>query len=125
MSFRSSAFTIVAALLLALAWQVARAGTGQGLADFLKNTPPGEVIPGADRFGPVRQHPEVAPAYQGDTLLGYVYLTSQFVDTNGYSGKPIHILVGLDPEGTIVGLKLVAHSEPIVLIGIPERKVVT
>src|SRR5690606_23815413 len=39
--------------------------------------------------------------------------------------KPIHILVGLDTSGTIVGLKLVAHSEPIVLIGIPEQQVVT
>ena len=95
------------------------------LAGFLAKVPPAEVVPGADRFGPVRESPPVVPAYRGDTLLGHAYLNSQYVDTNGYSGKPIHILVGLDLEGTIVGAKLVAHSEPIVLIGIPEPKILT
>jgi NosR/NirI family nitrous oxide reductase transcriptional regulator len=94
------------------------------LAGFLAKAAPSDVVPGADRFGPVRESPVVAPAYRGDTLLGHVYLNSQYVDANGYSGKPIHILVGLDLEGTIVGAKLVAHSEPIVLIGIPEQKIV-
>src|SRR5690606_36671169 len=42
----------------------------------------------------------------------------------GYSGKPIHILVGIDPKGVVTGLKLVGHSEPIVLVGIPERRVI-
>ncbi|MEO8079706.1 MAG: 4Fe-4S binding protein [Caldimonas sp.] len=98
--------------------------TDASLAGFLATTTPSELVPGADRFGPIRQSPTVAPALQGDKLLGYVYLTSEYVDTNGYSGKPIHVLVGLDPEGTIVGVKLVAHSEPIVLIGIPVAKVV-
>src|SRR5690606_29515561 len=73
---------------------------------------------------PVRTDPAVAPAYRGDELIGYAYLNSQYVDAVGYSGKPIHIVVGLDPQGTIVGAKLVAHSEPIVLIGIPEKRVV-
>src|SRR5690606_23915680 len=73
---------------------------------------------------PVRTDPAVAPAYRGDELIGYAYLNSQYVDAVGYSGKPIHIVVGLDAQGTIVGAKLVAHSEPIVLIGIPEKRVV-
>ena len=126
MTCRNRAVALALALftLLVLACAPARAD-GDDLDDFLKKTSPSEVVPGADRFGPVREHPEVAPAFHGDKLLGHVYLTSEVVDTNGYSGKPIHILVGLDPEGTIVGLKLVKHSEPIVLIGIPERKVVT
>ena len=42
----------------------------------------------------------------------------------GYSGKPIHIVVGIDTKGVIRGIKLVDHQEPIVLIGIPEAKVV-
>ena len=42
----------------------------------------------------------------------------------GYSGKPIHILTGLDKDGTITGTALVKHSEPIVLIGIPEKRIV-
>src|SRR5690606_16427028 len=42
----------------------------------------------------------------------------------GYSGKPIHIIVGIDADGFLHGLKLVHHQEPIVLIGIPEKKVI-
>ncbi len=94
------------------------------LAQFLAGLAASEVVPGADRFGPVQSDPAVAPAYRGDALVGYAYLNSQQVDAVGYSGKPIHIVVGLDLEGTIVGAKLVAHSEPIVLIGIPEKRVV-
>ena len=125
MSCRNRVIALVLAVfaLLALACPPARAD--DDLGDFLEKVSPAEVVPGADRFGKVQEHPEVAPAYRGDKLLGHVYLTSQYVDTKGYSGKPIHIVVGLDPDGTIVGAKLVAHSEPIVLIGIPERKVVT
>lgn len=96
-----------------------------GLADFLPKVPAGELIPGADRFGPVTAAPVVvAPAYSGDKVVGYAFLNSQFVNADGYSSKPIHIVVGLDTEGTIVGLKLVAHSEPIVLIGISEQRVI-
>ena len=98
---------------------------GAKLEEFLPRVQVGKLIPGADRFGPVVSTPAaVAPAYSGDKLLGYAYLTSQYVNTNGYSSKPIHIVVGLDTEGTIVGLELVEHSEPIVLIGIPEERVV-
>jgi NosR/NirI family nitrous oxide reductase transcriptional regulator len=57
-------------------------------------------------------------------LLGYAYLNSDFTSSIGYSGKPIHIVVGIDPKGIIRGFKLVDHKEPIVLIGIPEEKVV-
>jgi NosR/NirI family nitrous oxide reductase transcriptional regulator len=105
---------------------VARAATdAQNLGSFLAKVTPGEIVPGADRFGAVRESPVVAPAFRGAKLLGHVYLNAQYVDANGYSGKPIYILIGLDTEGTIVGAKLAAHSEPIVLIGIPEHKVVT
>ena len=94
-----------------------------GLDDFAGKVPVGELVPGADRLGPTREPLAVAPAYRGNDLVGYVYLNSQQVDAAGYSSKPIHVLVGLDRDGTIVGAKLVAHSEPIVLIGIPERRV--
>ena len=116
---------LVALVALAVAATPANAqSNAPTLADFLSKVQPAEVVPGAQRFGPVRESPAVAPAYSGERLLGYVFLNSQFVDSDGYSGKPIHIVVGLDLEGTIVGAKLVAHSEPIVLIGIPERRVI-
>jgi NosR/NirI family nitrous oxide reductase transcriptional regulator len=122
--FRSGFLLLLLLALCAGSYRVYAQSDSQKLGSFLAKVSPGEVMPGADRFGPIRQSPVVAPAFRGDELLGYVYLNAQYVDANGYSGKPIYILVGLDTEGTIVGAKLVAHSEPIVLIGIPERKVI-
>ena len=65
------------------------------LSDFLPKLTPAEIFPGADRFGPIDAKPPSAAVYSGETLLGYVYLNSDVVDATGYSGKPIHILVGL------------------------------
>ena len=53
-----------------------------------------------------------------------MYLTTDIVNTRGYSSKPIDTLVALDNNGEIVGAKLVEHHEPIVLIGIPESRMV-
>ena len=84
---------------------------------------PSDLIPDADRFGPVEGTPPRVQALNGTTALGYVFLNTDVVGAVGYSGKPIHLLIGLDNEGTIAGVVLHEHHEPIVLIGIPERKV--
>ncbi|MFC3340223.1 4Fe-4S binding protein [Paracandidimonas soli] len=93
------------------------------LADFMPRINPAEIFPGADRLGPVEGTPPVARAYAGDQALGYVYITSDVVNTRGYSSFPIDTLIALSNEGTIVGAKLMEHHEPIVLIGIPISKV--
>ncbi|CAN7720245.1 4Fe-4S binding protein [Ensifer sp. NM-2] len=94
------------------------------LDDYLSKIVPGELFAGADRFGATVGEPPIAPVFRGTELLGYAYLNSDFTSAIGYSGKPIHIAVGIDPNGVVKGIKLVDHKEPIVLIGIPERKVV-
>ena len=92
--------------------------------EFLSKAQPSEFFAGADRFGPAQGSPEIIPTYRGENLLGYVYLNSDVTNATGYSGKPIHVLVGIDPQGVIAGLKLVDHKEPIVLIGIPAQRIV-
>ncbi len=99
------------------------AGQSSRLPEYLKSVSVQEIFPGADHLGPVEGTPPAAPAYNGTTLLGYVYLNADVVNSTGYSGKPINIVVGLDLSGKIVGAKLVEHHEPIVLIGIPPAKV--
>ena len=89
------------------------------LPEFLAKTPVAEIFPGADAYGAPEGKPVVARALKGGEPLGYVYLTTDVVNTRGYSSKPIDILVGIANDGTIVGAKLVEHHEPIVLIGIP------
>jgi NosR/NirI family transcriptional regulator, nitrous oxide reductase regulator len=93
------------------------------LSEYLAKAEPAELVTGANRFGPLQGDPAIAPAYKDDQLLGFVYLNSDFANATGYSGKPIQILVGIDPKGVLTGLKLVEHKEPIVLVGIPVSRI--
>lgn len=115
-------FVLTAFMLVLLGVMPAMAAAR--LAEFLPKAQPSELVPGADRFGPAQGDPPMVPAYRGNDLLGYVYLNADFTNAVGYSGKPIHMLVGIDPKGAITGIRLIEHKEPIVLIGIPEAKVV-
>ncbi len=94
------------------------------LASFLTELTPADLYPGADAFGPIRADVPVAPILRGGDTVAYAFLTSDFVGTTGYSGKPIHVVAGIDTEAVLTGVKLVKHSEPIVLIGIPNSKMV-
>ena len=111
------------AALFAFAFAVQPAQASR-LVEFLPKVQPAELFEGADRFGEAVGDPAIVPVYRGDALAGYAFLNSDFTSATGYSGKPIHIVVGLDPEGVLRGLKMVEHHEPIVLIGIPEKEVV-
>lgn len=93
------------------------------LKRFLDRAVPAELIPGADRVAPLGDNEDLAGAYRGDELVGYVFLNSDWAGSVGYSGKPIHILVGMALDGRLTGTELVDHKEPIVLIGIPEKKI--
>ncbi|MBR0841086.1 regulatory protein NosR [Bradyrhizobium liaoningense] len=93
------------------------------LNDYLPKAELGELVPGANRLGAPQGDPAIAPAYKDDQLLGFVYLNSDFANATGYSGKPIQMLVGISPKGVLTGLKLVEHKEPIVLVGIPEKRI--
>ncbi|MDF3853903.1 4Fe-4S binding protein [Paracoccus sp. P2] len=93
------------------------------LAQLLPEQNAAELVPGADGFGPIRADLAVAPVLKGGETIAHAFVTSDFVGTTGYSGKPIHTLVALDKDAKVAGVRLVKHSEPIVLIGIPEAKV--
>jgi NosR/NirI family nitrous oxide reductase transcriptional regulator len=92
------------------------------LPQFLDKFPASDLVTGADAYGPVQADPPVAPVLKDGETVGWAFITSDFVSTTGYSGKPIHTLVAVDLEAHVTGVKLVKHSEPIVLIGIPQAK---
>ncbi|UWU18743.1 NosR/NirI family protein (plasmid) [Rhizobium sullae] len=97
---------------------------GEQLSAYLPKVQPSELFAGADHFGAIQGVPPIAAVFRGNDIVGYAYLNSDFTASTGYSGKPIHIIVGIDPAGVVKGIKLVDHKEPIVLIGIPQAKVV-
>lgn len=100
-------------------------------ADLCARVPCAEVFPGATRFSNRKGQPPYVEAWgdadgaaQGQKLLGYVMLSTDITDTPAYSGKPVITLIGMDTEGRYVGVKVLKHSEPILLLGIPEKALI-
>ncbi|MFU8899822.1 MAG: regulatory protein NosR, partial [Roseinatronobacter sp.] len=93
------------------------------LPRFLADIAPQALVSDATGFGPIRDDIPVAPLLRNEAQIGWVFITSDYVGTTGYSGKPIHTMVAIDDDARIIGLNMVAHSEPIVLIGIPEARI--
>ena len=93
------------------------------LPRFLDTISVQKIFPDADKIAAPEGEPLVAPAFKQDKQIGFVFLTSDYVNTTGYSGKPIHQLVAIDMLGIIQKVLLVEHHEPIVLVGIPEARI--
>ena len=78
-----------------------------------------QVMPRADRFTERMGEPTVIQAYRNggaggsETLIGYVFLTSDLPpEPFGYSG-PVEALVGMDLEGNVTGVRVMDYWESI------------
>ena len=60
----------------------------------------------------------------GQEEAGGLMLSTDITDTPAYSGKPVVTLIGMDRDGNFAGMKMLKHSEPILLLGIPESALV-
>ena len=134
-SLRRQFATLLLVLLSAL-WLAPRAHAAAGAyeaelpaelstaRDLCALVPCKDVFPGATHFSERKGQPPYVEAYDNDgaqkKLLGYVMLSTDITDTPAYSGKPVVTLIGMDKEGRFVGVKVLKHSEPILLLGIPE-----
>jgi polyferredoxin len=81
-------------------------------------------FPDADKIGAFEGEPPAAAVYGDNKLLGYVFLTDDVVSIPAYSGKPVTTLVGFDLQGTITGIKILRHEEPILAVGIKESDLI-
>ncbi len=79
-------------------------------------------FPSADSLGKFEGEPESAAVYAANKLLGYVYFTDHIMPIPGYSGKPLHTLVGFDLTGKVTGVEIISHEEPILLAGVSEQE---
>jgi len=123
MAIRTCLTALALALLAALPLSSQALAKGR-LGEFLPKLQAADIDPEASAFGAIEGNPAVAPLTKDGKLVGYGFLNADVVDSTGYSGKPINIVIGLDLTGRITGAKLVEHHEPIVLVGIAESKVV-
>ena len=64
----------------------------------------------------------VREIYADQQLLGYAFNTEDVFNIPAYSGKPVNTLIVMDLTGKIVNTRVLEHHEPILLVGIPERK---
>ena len=123
--------------LICLLFFLAAAGTAHATAyeaplpaglhespDMCAFAPCKDVMPGADRFSERKGRPPYVEAFHGTQLLGYVFLSTDIVDIPAYSGKPVVTLIGMDTRGHFTGAKVLKHSEPILLLGIPEADLI-
>lgn len=62
-------------------------------------------------------------AAQDRRPLGQIGSTWELLRSTGYSGKPLDILVGVDPSGRISGAELIEHAEPILTLGISDADI--
>ncbi len=80
------------------------------------------AFPGGGRVEAFAGQPPAAPVYRDGRLVGYVFSTHDTVGSVGYAGRPIDIVVGIGVDAVITGAYLRRHEEPILVIGIPERR---
>jgi NosR/NirI family nitrous oxide reductase transcriptional regulator len=71
-----------------------------------------QLFPAATTFSPKGGDPPHIKAYNGQTLIGYAFWTTELLPLErGYSG-PIAIVVGLDTKGILTGISVGEHHEP-------------
>lgn len=99
------------------------AGDASRVMNYLAKIDPSDLNAQAERYGAPKAEFPTVPLMRGDKIVGWAFLTSDFVSTTGYSGKPIDIIVAIDLDAVVTGVRLVKHSEPIVLVGIPESRI--
>lgn len=122
-------------LFFALLWSTLSYGSSYDAAlppqlftapDLCSYAPCSEVMPGAEGFSERKGRPSYVEAYRGSgpqrQVIGYVFLSTDIVDIPAYSGKPVVTLIGMYPQGIISGVRILKHSEPILLVGIPESE---
>jgi transcriptional regulator of nitric oxide reductase len=105
----------VAAIGVAFSWVLTASA---GAADFFQLAE--ELFGEQVVLGSTEDEPPALMAYADDEPLGYVFSTGAIVGSVGYSGKPFDIAVAMDMSATIVGARIISHSEPIFVIGVSD-----
>ncbi len=79
-------------------------------------------FPKAERIEAMPGEQPAMGVYRDGELAGLVFETVDYAPIPAYSGKPVNMRIGLNRNGEVVGAELLEHEEPIVLTGIPEKK---
>lgn len=61
--------------------------------------------------------------HRNGAIAGYIGSTWEIARSVGYSGRPLEVLVGLNPEAVVTGARLVRHNEPVLTLGISDEEI--
>ena len=107
----------LASLAALVCWVAAAAGEPSAYHRQIR-----AYFPEADSIGVPQGTPPASPVYRDKTVIGYAFLTDEVVPIPAYSGKPIKTLVASDLSGTIRGVEIISHEEPILEAGVSEQE---
>jgi polyferredoxin/Na+-translocating ferredoxin:NAD+ oxidoreductase RnfG subunit len=79
-----------------------------------------KVFPQADGLSEPLAAVRARTVFRAGEVEGWVFLSDEIHPVPAYSGKPITVLVGLRPDARIAGATIVAHEEPILVIGVKD-----
>lgn len=81
-----------------------------------------ETFPALTSISDKQGTPLLRTIKEGDAILGYAFETNDIAKIPAYSGEPVNMLVIIDTQGVYLASKVLEHHEPIILAGIPEKK---
>ncbi|HCJ29092.1 MAG TPA: ferredoxin [Pseudomonas sp.] len=108
--------SLLSRLLLLLCMLASPTLFGQALDEQIQ-----QLFPKATRIEPKQDDPPVYSVYQLDELLGYAFESTDYSNLQGFSGKPIRLLIGMDTQGVLAGVTVLEHHEPVFLHGLGEQ----
>ena len=83
-----------------------------------------KLFPNATHMHQEDKDLSIVPVYRLGNLEGYAFRTAELFPVRGYGGKPIDILIGLDPQGRYTGFVVLDHYEPIFVKGDGPQKLI-
>ena len=78
------------------------------------------IFPTATHVGEKQSDPPLWPVIQVNSTIGYAFNSNDLVNIPGFTGTPVEMLIGLNPDGQFIGVKMLSHNEPIFLHGVGE-----
>ncbi len=98
-------------LVLLFPWQTVAANAERDM--LIK-----QLFPKATVIGEKEKDFPVWPIYQLNELIGYAFESNDHVNLTGFSGERINLLIGMDTDGVVSGVRVLYHHEPIFLHGL-------
>ena len=77
-----------------------------------------EMFTSANKIERKTSDTHVWPVYSAFQLIGYAFESKDFIQIPGFAGDIINLLIGMDAEGKIIGVRVLFQHEPIFMHGL-------